>query len=436
MNLFNFLQSKYKGNDEAVIISSYFNPMHSPYRLKAFNTFYDSIKHLNHVIVECVIGDAKPELPESENIQRIHTENLLWHKESILNLIISKLPRQYKYVFWIDADVTFTNKNWLIDAVEQLQGDINILQPFEYCVHMDKDETKPSFNLNHVRSSVSDYTKRHKKVWRSFSANYVTTTFSSSSNYDQHGHVGFAWGAKRELLERVPLYDKALIGGADHIIAHAAAGQIGHPCIKKSFTDDLENVLDWSRRFYAVAKGKIGYVKGDLFHIWHGDINKRQYLKRIQDFTIKTKSIGQKDSNGLFVTKQKDDPYVKNYFRNREVSPTVINNTTIVNQDSDDGFLTSMALGYMTDSTLAGGLMGGNFLGGYLGSALRDNNDSSLTPIPASVNSENIYAPVNSTNEVERLPDGTPILEAPDAPTSDTGNHDAAIVAETNENFS
>lgn len=95
----NFLYAdKYKSHSEAIIISCYFNPQNSPYRLKAFNTFYNSIKHLNHKIIECVIGNSKPQLSESSNITRIHTENLLWHKEAILNKIISELPTKYKYI--------------------------------------------------------------------------------------------------------------------------------------------------------------------------------------------------------------------------------------------------------------------------------------------------------------------------------------------------
>ncbi len=71
--------NKYKTNSEAMIVSCFYNPQNNPYRTKAFNHFYDTIKHLNHTIIECVIGDAKPELPENKNIKRVYTETLLWH---------------------------------------------------------------------------------------------------------------------------------------------------------------------------------------------------------------------------------------------------------------------------------------------------------------------------------------------------------------------
>lgn len=356
----NLYSKKYSGADDAIVISCYFNPQESPYRLKAFKIFYDSIKHLNHMIIECVIGNSKPQLEQNENIQRVYTENLLWHKEALLNTIVKALPKKYKYVFWVDADVLFTNKDWLVEGVAQLQKN-NIVQPFEYCVHLEKDETKPDFDTEPLKWNSSHPALRHPKMWRSFCANFATDReISENSNYDVHGHVGFAWGARREVLEAVPLYDRALIGGADHIIAHAAAGQIPHTCITKSFTENIDEVNEWSKQFYSAVQGKISYVKGDLYHIWHGDIDKRQYLKRIQDYTPTIKQIKQKDSNGLYITNKGDDEYVKRYFAHREVA------------GPDNSFLESMMLGYVTDSALAGGIIGGNFLGAMVGEEIRD----------------------------------------------------------------
>jgi hypothetical protein len=414
----NFLYcGKYKTHSEAVIIACYFNPQGNPYRLTAFNKFYDSIKHLNHRIVECVIGDTKAELPETEFITRIYTPSLLWHKESLLNKIVSELPQEFKYVFWLDTDVIFTNKKWLLESVESLQTN-NIMQPFEYCVHLDQDQTKPSFDLDVERAYVGDPKTRHPKMWRSFCANHNTSAdLSCDVNYDKHGHVGFAWGARREVLDFMPLYDKALIGGAEHIMAHAAAGQIGHSCITKSFTDDIDSVNAWSRLFYRVIDGKIGYVKGELYHIWHGDLGKRQYLKRIQDFTSTAKNITERDENGLHVTTNGDDEYVKQYFDHREdtqkdeawpVLKTMAEidekakevkvkkprakrvkkdleverrqyRENLVEQypDEDDSFIESLMLGYLTNSTVEGSLLGGNILGAAIGDALNDTDEFS-----------------------------------------------------------
>lgn len=424
--------NKYKTHSEAVIIACYFNPQGNPYRLTAFNKFYDSIKHLNHRIVECVIGDTQAELPETEFITRIHTPSLLWHKESLLNKIVSELPQEFKYVFWLDTDVIFTNKKWLLDSVESLQTN-NIMQPFEYCVHLDQDQTEPSFDLDFERTYVGDPKTRHSKMWRSFCANHNTSSdLSCDVNYDKHGHVGFAWGARREVLDIMPLYDKALIGGADHIMAHAAAGQINHSCITKSFTDDIDAVNAWSRLFYLVVNEKIGYAKGDLYHIWHGDLVKRQYLKRIQDFTSTAKNITERDENGLHVTTNGDDEYVKQYFDHREDTQKdeawpVFKAMAEIDEKSkvkkprakrvkkdleverrqyrerlveqypyeDDSFIESLMLGYLTNSTVEGSLLGGNILGAAIGDALNDTDEFSGGEYGGESNDNNDYSSEN-----------------------------------------
>lgn len=319
-------RSRYKTHSEAVIVSCFFNPENSPYRLIAFQKFYKSIKHLNHVIVECLIGPAKPQLPDSPNIIRVRSDTLLWHKESLLNYAIANLPARFRYVFWIDADVKFTNNSWLPEAVEVLKTK-NIVQPFEYCFHLAQDSTEPDAYDISLKSDVDDSLMLNRKIWRSFCANYVTTSYADSENYNQHGHVGFAWGARRDVLDEIPLYDRALIGGADHIMAHAAAGHLHHECIRKSFTDDIENVERWMANFYDVVQGKIGYVPGDLYHYWHGDTANRQYLKRIQDFTGLTRDIKVKDANGLYVSDNVvTRDYLKKYFRARAVGPNFFNN--------------------------------------------------------------------------------------------------------------
>lgn len=427
-NLFLYF-GKYKTHSEAVIIACYYNPTNNPYRLKAFNHFYDSIKHLNHRIVECVIGDSKPQLPETEFISRVSTNTTLWHKESLLNGLIKNLPQEFKYVFWVDADVIFTNKNWMLDAVAELQPQKNrMVQLFEYCIHLEQDELKPSFDYKSERLGVSNPKLRHPRMWRSFGANFATTDYSVDENYDRHGHVGFAWGARRSVVDAMPLYDKALIGGADHIMAHAAAGHINHNCIRKSFTDDIDAINDWSEQFRRVVGQRVGYVKGDLFHIWHGDVAKRQYLKRIQDFTSTAKEITEKDENGLYVTDK--DGYVKQYFEHREntgstenypvvdlsykeLYPEVQKKNNIVperiaknsvygakptpkkqaptkkqieakrielrNQypHEDDSFIESMLIAYLTDSAELGTLIGGNFMGAVIGDML--NTDDQVT---------------------------------------------------------
>lgn len=358
-------RNRYKTHSKAVVIACFYNPQNSPYRLLAFQKWYRSVKHLNYRIIECLIGeDAKSQLPDGDpNIIRVKTDSLLWHKETLLNKVVNELPNQFKYVFWVDADVLFTNNNWLVDSVKQLKSGADIVQPFEYCVHLERNEMMPGFDtlwalsnpdpekVKAIAGMTNKESNQKKRIWRSFCANMVDNKrLGNDVDYDRHGHVGFAWGTKRSVLEACPLFDRALIGGADHIIAHAAAGQIPHSCITKGFSDNIEEVTAWSNSFFNVVRGRIGYVPGNLFHIWHGDIEARQYLKRITDFTDQTTKIKDRDQNGLHIARDGRDRYVRQYYKDREVAFS----DDYDFQGLDDGFYQDMGYAILDVANIFG----------------------------------------------------------------------------------
>jgi hypothetical protein len=282
----------YQNHPEAWIISCYFNPGKYSSRRRNFEIFYEQLhgSKVNYLIAECAFGIEEFELPKDDRILQFRAKHQLWQKERLLNLLIKQLPLTCKYVFWLDADVLLNNPNWIPEAVENLQTN-TICQPFSLAVRLEKDDMAPNFNVQASKVLV-DYPSPNSppqtRLWRSFAYNYCKNRhLAESSWFDIHGHTGFAWGARREILEQVPLFDKAIVGTADHIIAHAAVGQIPHPCLEKAFTDPrmLDRVYQWSRQFNQLTHNQIGFVEGELWHLWHGDLKNRQYLQRTQDFS-------------------------------------------------------------------------------------------------------------------------------------------------------
>jgi hypothetical protein len=160
-----------------------------------------------------------------------------------------------------------------------------------------------------------------------------------SLDYDIHGHVGFAWGIRRSILDAVGgLYDRALIGDADHIMAHACvyqepASNIAgvHRCISNCHIDpaELKNIQKWSADFLKLCDSKLGFIQGDIHHDWHGDLKDRHYYQRIYEFSPFIKETTQRDANGLYITTNpRIIGYVTSYFTKREVrsGSSVLNN--------------------------------------------------------------------------------------------------------------
>jgi hypothetical protein len=348
----NLFLKGYKSHREAVVISCFYNSQNNVYRQKAFELFYESIKTVNYRIIECVIGNSASQLSvyNDKNIKIVRAEELLWHKETLLNQVISTLPSQFKYVFWLDADIIFDNEDWLTDGVKALQY-CSMIQPFEFCIHLNRDERKPNFDYKALqKQSMQDML--NGQMWRSFCSN-VHSLSLHSDNYNEHGHVGFAWGARREVLEQVPLYEKALIGGADHIIAHAAANQVQHNCIAKTFTEDIETVQEYMQKLSNVVNGKIGFCQGSLFHIWHGEIEKRQYHQRIKNFTSQAKGINERDGNGFYKSNSPSiKVFVTKYYEHREVNSFFTNDFSQNDTSNDLTLDNTLSTDELTDAII------------------------------------------------------------------------------------
>ncbi len=323
----------YQSHAEAMIISCYFNSQNYQSRRRNFEVFYQQLKrsNVNFLVAECAFGDEEFALPVDKRIIRFRSKHALWQKEALLNQLIKRLPSSCKYVFWLDADVLLANPLWITEAIADLQTN-TICQPFSVAVRLDKDELESSFDVKAaaVKLNSAKLPASERKLWYSFARNYAMhSAYINSPMFDLHGHTGFAWGARREVLERVPLFDKAIAGTADHIIAHAAIGQIPSQCIEKAFTDlkTKQVIYEWSRKFQNATHKRLGCVEGELWHLWHGDLVNRQYLSRTQELGEMDFDFDDLELNDEGVYEVRDEKkgiieWIKSYFISRDEDAT------------------------------------------------------------------------------------------------------------------
>ena len=111
------------------VILPYFNYCGSKSRKKLFMDFinkYSKTTGIRICIGEAKINGGSYELPQSmSNIYShigITTNDCIWIKETLINIVISKLPSNWKYVAWIDADISFLNTNWVNETIIKLQS--------------------------------------------------------------------------------------------------------------------------------------------------------------------------------------------------------------------------------------------------------------------------------------------------------------------------
>ena len=297
------------------VITTYYNPCRYRTRRAHYDRFRAAIDAANIpcLTVEAALGrDSEFELPDQLDVVRVRSDSLLWQKERLLNLAASWLPRDCKYVAWLDADILFTNPNWTRDLQRTLKT-FPVAQVWQRCDRLDQDEKS-------IGDSVESFAQR------------MTTEQSllDAGRYDAHGHTGYGWAMRREIFDQVGLYEGAVSGSADHFMAHAIYDHYGF-CVDNALKHDhaqIAHLKAWGRRFYACVKGSLGVVPGNIVHLWHGDLSNRRYFSRMHDITARgydpwtdiTAAPGRplEWAEALSATKPQLQAYFHSYFQSRQ----------------------------------------------------------------------------------------------------------------------
>lgn len=239
-------------------------------------------------------GDYKPHPGELEHIQ-LRTRHELWHKENMLNIGISRLPHDWKYVAWIDADVTFSRPDVFEETLHQLQ---------RYAVVQMWDE---AFDLGPGHRTIPGIRAK------SFAACYLSSLTPDPKGRYGYWHSGYAWAIRRDAFDKLynGLLDYAPLGSADFYMAWALIGKLDehlYQSVKDISRRDvgfsegyITELLRWQRHALDLRKN-LGCVGGTLLHQWHGKKRERFYNTReniLIDNEFDPRTDLHRDSQGL-----------------------------------------------------------------------------------------------------------------------------------------
>lgn len=211
---------------------------------------------------------------EDPQVLQLRTGYELWHKENALNLLIARLPRNWKYVAWIDADTMFTRPDWAVEAIHLLQH-YAVIQMFSETADMGPDYTilpDTSKTPGMIRQHAAGYEWGGKTPHKFPYGGYP---------YGRHyGHCGFAWSARRDALEALGgLIDFSVCGANDHHMARGLLGDIGRSTNANTTCEFQKALAIWEARAKALRLN-VGFMPGLLLHYWHGPKKNRQYQSR------------------------------------------------------------------------------------------------------------------------------------------------------------
>lgn len=245
---------------------------HSRYRLaRRWEKHMQSTKNVALYLVECAFGDRHFEVTRAGNPShlQLRTHSEIWIKENMINLAVKHLlPRDWKYVAWVDADVEFRNPDWAQETLHQLQH-FPIVQPWQSAIN-----TGPTGNISKMFHSVGEMIRQGIPPMPKGGKRYSGDPYI-------FGHTGYAWACTRAFWENVcGLIDFAILGSADHHMALGCRGYYSHSVHSMMKGPFMELCHAWQTRAMQLTHGRIGYVNGRLEHYFHGPMERRNYVGR------------------------------------------------------------------------------------------------------------------------------------------------------------
>jgi hypothetical protein len=263
-------------------VTAYFNP--AGYRTKSEN--YDRFRAglategIPLLAVELAFdGDFELQHGDADLLVQLRGGDVLWQKERLLNIGIAALPDTCDKVAWLDGDVLFARRGWS-EATRRLLDEHVVVQPFSHCVRLPAGATS-------CEPAALPFGGGESELFYGMAWGVRAKGRSSLARYEDHGHTGFAWAARRELLARHGLYDANLLGNGDTDVAHAMFGSSDYWGLRKLGAAARAHLARWATPFAAEVAGSVGHVDGVLTHLWHGSPQHRLYdrpLDVLRDF--------------------------------------------------------------------------------------------------------------------------------------------------------
>jgi len=302
------------------VVTPIFNPVRYRRRwmlYKKFENYILSFPGVQLVTIEASFGERRPVIEKSHDrhtVITVQTSTEIWTKENLINLAVQRLPNNWKYMAWIDADVQFTRPDWVGETLHQLQH-YDYIQMFSN-----------AHDLNDKHEIVQSYTGF---AYCYYNQHYVPAFDSKkyTTHHKQKGywHPGFAHACTRKFFDSVGgLIDWTILGGGDTYMMYALAGMLTERTMPRSLGDTgIRWLREWEARCERDCKRNFGYMEGDLLHHYHGSRADRGYQDRGQILTSchfdPEKDI-KKDWQGLWQLTDRNYKLrgqIRHYFRRR-----------------------------------------------------------------------------------------------------------------------
>jgi hypothetical protein len=278
-------------SDNIVVCSVFFNA--GNFTKTIMNQLYISNllkkSKIPHYSIELVYGNEISSFIESEISFCVRSNSYMFHKENLINLLVSKLPDKYTKIVCLDGDVIFENENWINDLSQELDK-YDIVVPYHDGCNLDPYYDTIIFSgktLLNTRFGLNE------------------GNFSS----------GYAIAFKRNFFDKIGLYEYAIFGGGDKMVY---GNFLRRPIMVNNFNSNKKD--EYINKLKSL-NFKYNYLGGIVYHLYHGNSLDRKYLERhalLNSLNIDTEVI--KNEYGVleFIEPSKYNHILLEYFKNRK----------------------------------------------------------------------------------------------------------------------
>jgi hypothetical protein len=228
----------------------FFNPSKSKRILMNYLYTINRLRQYPCYTIELTFDERMPEI-SGPNVFHVKSHSYMFHKERLCRILETKIPKKFKKIVFLDADILFSDPNWYSQMSKKLDS-YEVVQGFEFCHWLDL-------------------------TYKNVMLSRETSVKSPGSVYSHTYHPGFVWGFQRDWYKKVGFFDWAVSGSGDTLSVAA--------WMKQSFSKETRSLpssmKDVYTDFCTLKKPKISYLEDiHVFHLYHGSRVNRQYVDR------------------------------------------------------------------------------------------------------------------------------------------------------------
>ena len=265
-------------------ITSYFNPMRYQRRLANYRSFREHLP-VPLITVELSYGtEFELQADEANVLIQLRGGDVMWQKERLLSVALGALPEECTKVVWLDCDVIFGREDWP-EEVSRLLDDFTLVQPYSRVHYLPRDLGPGEAWSEGGSATEFSRSSTASAVASGLSARACLTRNPEPHVQDAYYSAGYAWAARRELLDEHGFYDACIVGGGDYAMVAAAYGCFDVVMRRYSMNGrEREHYLAWAKPYFESVRGAVSFADYELLHLWHGQMRNRRYRERHEGF--------------------------------------------------------------------------------------------------------------------------------------------------------